>query len=646
MKKVLQLFVVIFLVITSAHSQQRKISKGNKGFEKFAYVDSREIYLKVIEKGYESQDLYQHLGDSYYFTAELIEAEKWYELLINKYEDSISSDYLYRYAQSLKSNKKYSEADVIMDKFYKANPLDSRASNFENEKDYLAFIELQSGRSELYPVAMNSENSDYAPSFYNDKLVFASCRSESNESINNHKWNEQPFSDLYVTNQGSEKAAISSLSKKVNTKYHESTAIFTKDSTTIYFTRNNYTNNKYIENDNGANLLKLYSAKKEDNKWQKATELPFNSDEYSIAHPALSPDEKTLYFVSDMPGGKGMSDLYKVSIEKDGYGSPISLGDPINTEGRETFPFIAKNGDLYFWSDGRPGLGGLDIFIAVQKEDGSYKDAYNVGKPVNSSLDDFTFIINSETNIGYFASNRQGGKGSDDIYSFKQVKPLITYCVQPLKGIVKDKNTNQILSGAIVLLFDKDGNVITESVSGMDGSFIIEQVYCDKIYAIRATLEKYNPDEVSFETTSILMDQVNKILYLTPKVPIIVGADLNNLLDLEPIYFDLDKSKIRPDAKIELEKVIAFMNKYPKLKIDIRSHTDSRANDAYNLNLSKRRNKATQEYIIAIGGVSSERIIGKGYGETQLVNECANGVSCSEEKHQLNRRSEFIIIEN
>ncbi len=638
------LLIGLFFVASFGFAQEKKVKKGNKEFESLSYINSRDIYLKVVEKGFESQDLYQHLGDSYYFTAELIEAQKWYETLMDKYEDSVSPEYFFRYAQSLKSVEKYTESDKFMNKFYNVSPSDSRANYFKSKNNYLEFIEKQSGKFDLVSIEINSENSDFAPIFYKDQLVFASSRSKGNASKANHTWNNQPFSDLFLIDQGNEKDEITSFSKNINTKYNESTAVFTKDGNTVYFTRNNYTNNKFKESSSGINLLKIYRSIKLDGNWQKATELPFNSNEYNVAHPTLSADEKTLYFVSDMQGGKGLSDLYKVTITEDGFSSPESLGDDINTEGRETFPFIAENGDLYFASDGHPGLGGLDVFVAVLNEN-EYVKPYNVGKPINSPVDDFTFIINSETGIGYFASNREGGLGSDDIYSFKQNEPLIKNCIQTLSGIVKEKNTNLIIPNATVILTDAEGNVIFETVSDADGSFIIDPIYCDKTYALRATMLKYDSDEVSFVTSNEILDQLNKTLYLTPVIPLVIGADLTEILDMNPIYFDLDKSYIRADAEIELQKVIAFMKEYPDLKIDVRSHTDSRGNDNYNLKLSQKRNESTLKYIIEKGGISSDRVIGRGYGESQLVNECANGIKCSKEKHQFNRRSEFIITD-
>ncbi|MGV6827972.1 MAG: OmpA family protein [Flavobacteriales bacterium] len=646
MKYSLKLTVLIFSIVSAfSFAQDKKTEQGIEKFDRFAFVDSRDVLLKVVDKGYHSQDIYEKLGDSYYFTAELPKAEKWYGLLYDSYGDQIDTEYLFRYAQCLKSIKQYEAADRIMEKLYTEKSDDDRAVLFENEKNYLQLIELQSGRFELSDVGINSKNSDFAPSFYQGKLVYASNREGKGVSKRIHEWNNQPFLDLYVTGSDNDPSGDSErLSKVLNSKYHESTAVFTKDGNTVYFTRNNYTKKQYKEDSHGTNLLKLYRSKKVDGDWEVAEELPFNSDEYSVAHPALSPDEKTLYFASDMPGGEGLSDLYKVEIIGDSFGTPVSLGDVINTEGRETFPFIAKNGDLYFSSDGHMGLGGLDVFVVEKQEDGTYGEGYNIGEPVNSSMDDFTFIINSTSGIGYFASNREGGLGSDDIYSFRQIEEPIKSCVQTLRGTVLDKKTQEVIANARVVLYDENGDILNETISAVDGKFNLGEVSCTTPYAVRATKEKYDPDEKSFVTSDEFSANLKLALNLDPQPEIAVGQDLNEILDLNPIYFDLDKSFIRSDAEIELQKVIAFMKQYPNSKIDVRSHTDSRNTHAYNQKLSQRRNVSTLQYIIEKGGISASRLTGRGYGETQLVNACADGIECPEEMHQLNRRSEFIIV--
>lgn len=631
---------------TDLQAQENKsVAKGERQFDQFAFIDSRKVYLKVVENGYQSSDIYQKLGDSYYLNGELPEAVQWYDAYLKSVE-APEEEYLFRYAQCLKSIGQYREADALMEQLYKTDAQDDRANLFVNERNYLDIIALQSGRYELSDVAINSEYSDFAPSFYMGQLVFASNRPRGGRAAKIiHDWNNQPFLDLYIVQPGDDSNGPGGFSKRLNSKYHESTAIFTKDGKKVFFTRNNFTRSTYRSDEEGTNRLKLYVSKLNSGKWSEPEEVPFNSDEYSVAHPALSPDEKTLYFASDMPGGEGLSDLYKVELIGDLFGDPESLGDVINTEGRETFPYVDASGNLYFASDGHLGLGGLDVFIVAPKSDGSFGEGFNLGEPVNSTMDDFTFIINETSGIGYFASNREGGIGSDDIYSFKRLSEPIKNCIQLLAGTVRDKSTDDIIPGARLLLLDEANNVVAETTSAGDGSFDFDTVSCNKAYGIRASKVNYDPDQKSFVTGIDFDTPDNQTLYLNPKPEYVVGEDLGKVLDLNPIYFDLDKSFIRPDAEIELQKVIAALQENPELKIDIRSHTDSRSDDDYNMKLSQRRNVSTIKYIIEKGGVSPARLTGRGYGETALLNACANGIECPEELHQLNRRSEFIIVE-
>jgi len=648
MKYIIQSFFLVTLLITSAVSiaQEKKLDKANENFENFAYVEAREGYLKVAEAGFMSEDLLMRLGDSYYFTAEYESAARWYGAL-NDFTDSPKPEYLYRYALALKSSGQYEASDKVMEQFNNASTSDKRANLFVNERNYLSEIEAQSGRFELTSVSFNSKLSDFAPSYYAGSLVFASNRLVGNRKPGRiHEWNDQPFLDIYkLPLSGGEDVSVKSLSSKVNTKYHESTAVFTKNGQIMYFTRNNFTNNKYKEDTDGTNRLKLYKATiAVDGEW-KVTEMPFNSDEYSVAHPALSPDEKTLYFASDMPGGKGMSDLYKVAIEGESYGDPVSLGDKINTEFRETFPFISKDNKLYFASDGHPGLGGLDVFV-TDIDKNSKGDVFNIGRPVNSTKDDFTFIVNDDKGTGYFASNRDGGMGDDDIYSLKKVEgvEIITACSQLVSGVVVDKNTRTPIPNAKVVLMDPSNNVLDQLISGQDGSFTFP-LDCSKPYCVRGSKVNYGFDEECFTSTAELELELNLSLELESLDAPKIGDDLNVLLDLLPIYFDLDKDFIRADAQLELQKVIAFMKQYPSTKIDVRSHTDSRNTSAYNMDLSMRRNVNTIEYIVNRGGIDRSRLSGRGYGESQLTNHCMDGVKCDEGLHQLNRRSEFIIVE-
>lgn len=627
-------------------SESKNQDRGDKDYNGYAFMDAREHYIKAVENGYRSKEILARLGDSYYFNGEYEDAAKWYGAMF-EYDSEVSNEYLHRYAVSLKSMERYETSDRIMDILNERNAADNRAALFSEERNYLELIELQSGRFNVTTVPFNSEASDYAPVLNSGEIIFTSNRQTRTASQRYHDWDDYPFSELYAI-VASEQGDPRRYKDGINKRYHESTAVFTDNGQTMYFTRNNFTDNKRGKDGGGITHMKLYKTKRTEKGWTDPEELPFNNDNYSVAHPAISTDGKTLIFASDMPGSEGASDLYMVSIDGDSYGEPVSLGDAINTEGRETFPFLDTNGDLYFASDGHVGLGGLDIFVAERNEDGSYTDGYNIGAPINSEYDDFTFVINSATGLGYFASNRPGGMGEDDIYSFEQTEKLIKKCNQTITGEVRDVNTTDPIVGAKVQLLDGDNNVLGETVSDNQGKYDLGIIECSTPYAVRATKEKFTVDEKSFITDATYEGEVTKTLYLETELDKEIkdaelGEDLGEILNLNPIYFDLNKSFIRPDAEIELLKVVEAMRKFPNLKIDVRSHTDSRSSDAYNMALSDRRAKSTVAYIIS-AGIDAGRITGRGYGESQLTNRCSNGVPCSEDEHQLNRRSEFIIV--
>lgn len=648
---VIILFVFSFCV--NLHGQERKLKKASENFDEYAFADARDLYLKVANDGYTSPDILQKLGDSYYLTAEYAEAARWYARLIEEVPEgsSIDPEYYFRYAQSLKSTERYDLADEQMSTFIALSGKDVRGKMFTAERDYLKEIQEQSGRFDVSKVNFNSELQDFGPSFYGDRLVFSSNRkSRTGDYI--HDWNDQPFLDLFIVeNPQGATPTIKKFTDVVNTPYHESTTAFTKNKDVFYFTRNNYSKEykgKNLKQDQaGVTKLKIYRSVLLDNgDWSLPEELPFNSDEFSTAHPALSPDEKTLYFASDRPGTLGLSDLWKVSIHTDGsFGDPVNLGERINTEARETFPFLSDSNELFFATDGHVGLGGLDVFVNQLNNEGELQESHNVGMPINSNADDFGFIINSKDGTGYFSSNRSTGLGNDDIYAIKRTKELMTACEQSIAGQTKDVKTDEILPGVTVELRNIQNEIVNTAISDQTGRFNFENISCEASYILRGSKDTYDPFEATINTGSDKDGVVSRDLYLKAPLQVNVGDDLAITLSLNPIYFDYDKDYIRSDAAIELQKVIALMREYPNLKIDVRSHTDSRGRDSYNLNLSQRRNIATKEYIINQGGISRNRITGKGYGETQLVNGCRNGVKCSDEEHQLNRRSEFIVIE-
>ena len=625
---------------------EKELEKANEMYKNFSYVDAIKIYERIAQKGFVNQEMLESLGNAYYYNAEYKKALPWYEQLFQEGKYKVKPEYYYRYAQTLKSVGDYTQADKMMAKFVElTNANDTRAALFEENKDYQTVIKNNSGRFQLNNASVNTENSEYGTAFYGDKIVFAGATDARKAKRGVSQWTGESFYDLYEAEHFDQKlGSRKPFSSSVNTQFNESTPVFTKDGNTMYFTRNNYVNKKLGSDIENTILLKILRATKDKNgNWGDIVEVPFNSDQYNVAHPALSPDEKYLYFASDMPGSFGNSDIFRVEILGDNqYGTPENLGNIINTAGRESFPYISKDNVLYYSSDGIPGLGGLDIFAAKFNADGSTSKPVNIGMPGNSADDDFCFVFNSDSKIGFLTSNRPGGKGKDDIYSFHEDKPLLFSCQKNIKGIVKDAKTKAIIANAKVILSDKVMKEVGKDQSKTDGTFTFEKVNCnDSHYYLRGEKEKYETAEVN---VTVGKDEVVYEILLNPReVAIKKGMDLAKVFEIKEIKFDYNKADIRPDAAVELTKIVEVMREYPKMKIDIRSHTDSRGADSYNLKLSDRRAKATLEWIVK-QGIDRKRLKAKGYGETRLVNGCSNGVPCTEEEHQENRRSEFIVV--
>ena len=625
---------------------EKELEKANEMYKNFSYVDAIKIYERIAQKGFVNQEMLQSLGNAYYYNAEYKKALPWYEQLFQEGKYKVKPEYYYRYAQTLKSVGDYTQSDKMMAKFVElTNANDTRAALFEENKDYQTVIKNNSGRFQLNNASINTENSEYGTAFYGDKIVFAGATDARKAKHGVSQWTGESFYDLYEAEHFDQKLGNRKpFSSSVNTQFNESTPVFTKDGNTMYFTRNNYVNKKLGSDIENTILLKILRATKDKNgNWGDIVEVPFNSDQYNVAHPALSPDEKYLYFASDMPGSFGNSDIFRVEILGDNqYGTPENLGNIINTAGRESFPYISKDNVLYYSSDGISGLGGLDIFAVKFNTDGSTSKPVNIGMPGNSADDDFCFVFNSDSKIGFLTSNRPGGKGKDDIYSFHEDKPLLFSCQKNIKGIVKDAKTKAIIANAKVILSDKVMKEVSTDQSKTDGTFTFEKVNCnDSHYYLRGEKEKYETAEVN---VTVGKDEVVYEILLNPReVAIKKGMDLAKVFEIKEIKFDYNKADIRPDAAVELTKIVEVMREYPKMKIDIRSHTDSRGADSYNLKLSDRRAKATLEWIVK-QGIDRKRLKAKGYGETRLVNGCSNGVPCTEEEHQENRRSEFIVV--
>jgi peptidoglycan-associated lipoprotein len=491
------------------------------------------------------------------------------------------------------------------------------------KKDTLAYL--------LTAANVNTGESNFSTALLGDTVVFTSDRG-SDSWRKAYAWTGRPFLNMYWSNVDStgKWSPPQALSGDVNGKYHDGPAAFTGDGKTMYFTRNNYTKRKAGKSEQEVVNLKIFQATLKDSSWTDLSDLPFNSTEYSCGHPAVSQDGNTLYFVSDMPGGQGGTDLYVVRKTNGTWGNPVNAGPEVNTPFNEMFPTLYKDSLLYFSSEGHHNMGGLDIFRSVLAE-GMPGKPENLNAPLNSTYDDFSITWNDSANGGYLSSNRKQST-VDNIYAFK------TNIIQfTLDGLVVEKVSQEPLGGVLVELQNLTTGKKETAMTGADGMFMFK-LDANSEYKVLASKDSYFSDSAPVSTMG---KTVSEDMHITLKLEL-EQIIIDKPIVLENIYYDLDKWNIRPDAAAGLDNLVTIMKENPDINIELASHTDSRADDKYNMVLSQKRAQAAVDYIIA-HGINQKRIKAKGYGETRLVNRCKNGVQCSEEEHQQNRRTEFKV---
>lgn len=612
------------MLATMAVTAQSDATKdADKLFARLEYVDAAKEYLKVSKK---DDYVKGQLAECYYMTFNSKEAIKWYADLTKTQQEA---EVYYKYAQMLKAENKYEEANAQMAKFASLAPSDKRAIDFKADPNYLPKLRNQAKMFDEKLLDINDEKySSFGGVLTKDNtFYFTSAR---NTARRTYGANEQPFLDIYTSTYNangtfSEPVPLSD----INSKWHEGTVAVTADGNTMYFASESFKEKKQFERDKENNLklgqVYIYKATKQNGKWVAGDALPFNDKTYSSNAPALSKDGKWLYFSSDRPGTTGGMDIWKVEVKGgNSYGEPVNLGAKVNTPGREDYPYIDDSGRLFFSSDGHKGFGALDVFYI---EEAKGTEAKNVGLPVNSGKDDFAFTFNTEKNIGYFSSNR-GENSIDKLYSATPV------CGVEAIVFVKDIETGKPIASARVAILDEKNNVIETRTAGTDGK-VTYNVDCDRAYTIQAGADKYESN--SFPIAKTKGGTVNVAANLKPIKEIVKDT----IIVLNEIYFEYDKSNITKEAAFELDKLVEVMKEYPNMVIMVKSHTDNRGSDKYNMRLSDRRAKSTVQYVIS-KGIAKERISGQGYGESQPKVKCAD--KCTEEEHAQNRRSEFIIV--
>lgn len=626
MMKKIYYILFIFCSITTLFAQKKTtVKQADALFKSRSYVKAAEAYEQLPQ----SRQVLQNLGDSYYYNFQMTNAVRAYGQLFFTYKDSVKKEVFFRYANALKGTKDFDKGDAIMTEYL----------GFEqNTPKFMKNVTRNTPNSfKLQMMSKNKTNGDFGISFYGDKVTFASVRNAAEKS---YGWNDRPYLDLFsakVSEQG-QLTNVEPFSDVINTKKHESNATFSTDLKTMYFNRSGEKQNKV--GDEKVATIKIYKAEFVNGKWDKVTMLPFSSDTYSVEHPCLTRDGKKLYFASDMPGSLGSFDIYVVDVNEDGtYNQPRNLGETINTNQREQFPFVTDDGTLYFASDGHQGNGNLDIFMSTKISDTEFDKPLNLGSTINSEMDDFNFILDDKTGKGYFASNRTG---DDNLYTFVKEENKMQYAVE---GEVRDMKTMQLLPGSTVKLFDENGNLLEEVLVGKDGSFTFN-TEPNKKYKIMAFKDFYIPAEATFDTSQkgkVYIDLQMKVESYYDAEDIINKKDDGTvLIELENIYFDLDKWNIKPQAAEVLNMLLEILKKYPYMEIEIGSHTDSRASEMYNLRLSNRRAASALEYLVE-HGIERKRLRSIGYGETKPLIICPKN-DCTEAEHATNRRCTFMIL--
>ena len=632
MKNLYMLSIFCCLASTTLWSQNSDTKKADKYFERFAYVDAIETYEKLIQKGKANAYVYKQLAIANMKTSNFEASEQLFKRYLRSNRNPEAIDY-FNYAQTLLINEEYDDFKKAMLDFADKAPLDQRAKAFLENPDYLMDLQTMTPRFELNKLSLNSDFSDFGAYEFDGKLYFVSARNESRKT---YGWDNEPSLDIFMAENvaGTFKNPIE-ITGDINTKYHEGSVAIAEDRSTLYFTRNDFLDEKYRKDDDGVNHLKIYKATRVNGMFQDIQDLPFNDLSFSNSNPALSPDGSQLYFSSDRAGGYGSSDLYVVDINADGtYGSPQNLGPTLNTEGRENFPFIDEEGMLYFSSDGHLGLGGLDVFYS-KVDSGDFTPPQNLGFPLNSNADDFAFTYNGNVELGFVSSNRTSTKKqkrTDNIYQAKLVSPLEQTSV--LVEVV-DARTEVHIQYAQIIFYDTLQDEYSRSktaASGNSNNFLPT----GKKFDLQVNAEGYESQSNSFEVPQLQM------LMRVALVPEMISAEAEILILQGRIFFDYNKADIKPEAAFELDKLIEIIKENKDINVQVVSHTDERGSEAYNIKLSQDRAKSTVDYLTK-NGVDPERLSFEGKGESLLINDCTSG--CSDEEHEENRRSEFKILD-
>lgn len=622
-KNKLGLLAICLLLVSCANMH---LKKGNKAFDRKEYQAAITHYNKALEKKFIPQAKV-NLARTYVYVNDINNAEKHYVDAV-LLEESNCGD-IFNYARMLMQKQDYKEAKAWFKKFLENHPEDVVARMLYASCASVNDRYVDTTLYTLNEIKIEDFTNIYSPTPLDEGIVFSGDR-KVGAGAKANSWTGNSYLDLYFTQKNTDGKWISPtlLKGDINGKYHEGPAVFTKEGNVVYFTRNNYLGKKLHKNEHNENNLKIYRAELVNGAWKNIAEMPFNSNSYSVGHPTLSYDDKAMYFISDMHGGLGGTDIWVSYFEDGKWGAPVNLGKEVNTPGNEMFPYMHSDESLYFSSDAHNSMGGLDIFI-TSKINNRWLTPENLNYPLNSSGDDFGFSLLTGDSSGFLSSSR--GEGNDRIYEFVKNPPTFI-----LSGTVKNKKTGAKLPEALVTLINQYTGKPEQFKTDKNGQYSFK-LSPQTSYLIKGEKKDF------FTVTDKISTEGKKISEKMVKDLMLEELIIEKPIVIENIYYDYDKWFIREDAKPELDKLVKLLKDNPTIVVELSSHTDSRASDRYNLVLSDKRAHAAVEYILT-QGIAKDRIIAKGYGETKLVNHCKNNIDCTDEEHQKNRRTEFKVI--
>lgn len=649
MKKFLIRILLLAILLSSCNMNKRLVKKGNKKFNRGEYEVAIDYYHKALPKAKNAGEVNFRIGESYRVSNRLKQSLPYYQAAIkNGYTEDEAYYYL---AHALKANEKYNEAQEIFDKLAENASSAAIKDEAAAESQNIDALNKIMGSKNYYRVKnleeINSKGAEYSPVYNNGELFFTSSR----DGGKIYKATGTPFTSIYrvqTTGARVDLTTLKPLTDAINdNNTNEGSVTFSHDGRVMIFAKGNSGKKR------GAKDVDLFITTFRKGKWSEPRILRINDPDAWDSTPSLSIDGRTLYFASNRNGGFGGTDIYSATVDGRGrWGNVRNLGPVINTFGNEMFPYSAIDGSLYFASDGHPGFGGLDLFKAIRSE--GHMVVENLGNSINSSADDFGLYLFSPTK-GFFTSNREGGFGDDDIYTFVNNDPdlkVVNYFLSGITVTADDDGNETILANTNVKLYDESNTLISEAQTSRDGKFTF-RVYPEENYNVVGEKPDYLTTRVSFTTVgkSLPPDSLTKLVtnkIFDMKLPL-DKIVIDKSIVLENIYYDLDKWDIRPDAALELDKLVAILKDNPEIKIELSSHTDSRASAEYNLELSKKRAQSAVNYIIS-KGINANRITARGYGESKLIISDAeiNAMATEKEKeaaHQINRRTEFKILE-